>query len=66
MATENTEMKKATICMLSVAATGALAYALAKKLRGAETCDSKKSWIDACDEATRNLQLKLETFQKAS
>jgi hypothetical protein len=66
MATENTEMKKATIWMLSAAATGVLAYALARKLRGAETCESNKSWIDACDEATRNLQLKLETYQKAS
>lgn len=66
MATENTEMKKATIWMLGVAATGAIAYALAKKLRGSETCESSKTWIDACDEATRSLQLKLEAYQKAS
>ncbi len=66
MATENVEMKKATFWMLGVAATGALAYALARKLRGAESCPAGKSWVDACDEATKSLQLKLETFQKAS
>lgn len=66
MATENEEMKKATFWMLGVAATGALAYTLAKKLRAAESCELGKSWVDACDEATKSLQLKLETYQKAS
>lgn len=66
MATENVEMKKATFWMLGVAATGALAYTLAKKLRSHEACESGKSWVDACDEATRSLQLKIETYQKAS
>jgi hypothetical protein len=66
MATENVEMKKATFWMLGVAATGALAYALAKKLRGTETCELGRSWVDACDDATKSLQLKLESFQKAS
>lgn len=66
MATENTEMKKATFWMLGVAATGALAYTLAKKLRAAESCELGKSWVEACDDATKSLQLKLESFQKAS
>ena len=66
MATEIVEMKKATFWMLGVAATGALAYALAKKLRATESCEIGKSWVEACDEATRSLQLKLETYQKAS
>ena len=66
MTTENTEMKKATFWMLGVAATGALAYTLAKKLRAAESCELGKSWVEACDDATKSLQLKLESFQKAS
>jgi hypothetical protein len=66
LATGNDEMKKATFWMLGVAATGALAYTLAKKLRGSEQSELGRNWVEACEEATKSLQLKMESYQKAS
>ena len=52
--------------MLGAAATGALAYTLAKKLRGSEQSELGRNWVEACEEATKSLQLKMESYQKAS
>lgn len=59
-------MKKSAIWMLGLAATGALAFAVAKKLQERASNEAGNDWIAACDEASKKLQLRIESFQKAS